>query len=136
MQLLNLALVQHLGFLFGHHADVETLVDVDGGTAVDELLQQRSPVLASEDVRVAQDDVLLSAPELRQVGYLVRLAAFLCSHMTERAASRTASRQEPVGGVGDIVERIVRVGVLNLRRQFLHVLVVRLPRLATVDEPE
>ena len=51
MQLAQLALVQHLGFLLSHHADVESLVDVNDRTAVDELLKERLPVLAGEEVR-------------------------------------------------------------------------------------
>lgn len=69
--------VEHICFLLGHHTDVQPLIEIHIGSTITELSQQAIPLLASKDVGVAKDDVLLPSPELRQVGNLMAASALL-----------------------------------------------------------
>ena len=123
--LFDLYLTEHLRFLRCHQPCIQTLVKIHRSLAVDELLQERLPFLACEDIRVAEDYLLLSVPELRQVGYFLTGFALFGGNVAEGATARTTASEETVSGiVGQFgIKRVVRVDVLYLIGQGIHELI-------------
>ena len=92
-------LVEHCYLFFRQEPCVKTLVEVYGSLGVCELLEQAFPFLASKNVWIAQDNVLLSVPELTKVGNLMGSSAFFLLHYTKVATSWTTPCEKAVGGI-------------------------------------
>jgi hypothetical protein len=55
MNFFNFYLIEIINFFFGEQSAVKPLIKVNHCFAIDELLEQVSPISASKDVRVAKD---------------------------------------------------------------------------------
>ena len=103
--------------VFIEHSGVQSLSEINPRFTVSKLLQMRVPMHGSGQIRVKQFYIGLIMPELRERGKIVRLSTLNALYMAKRAPSGTAFRQEPIGSICDAVQAIIRICVIDFRRQ-------------------
>ena len=115
--------LQYCQVLLIHQTDIQSLVKIHACPGSCHLLQELQMILACQDIRIAQDKILLTVPELPQIRHLMCPWPIgrLGFDMTEIAFSGASTREEAEGCVFCQlrIDGVVRIDMLDFIRQGL-----------------